>query len=275
MIIAYTAGGRTGNNLYHFYFLLAAALEYNFSLRLIDFAAYRNFDFSGAGKGVCSHHPLLSKFVRKMRRIPGIGTLGVRHLISRDDAEGTLTPKVAEIARGIGCMDCWPYIDRALLKKHQEAVRASVRPKEQYWKKAAAVIAGIRKGNAPVVGVHIRRTDYREWQNGKHFYDLSVYCRLMQQVSDLFNGNVSFIICSDEPQSEDRFQVPCQSLHISHEDFLTDFSLLAQCDYTMGPPSTFRMTSAFMGNTPSFAIGSATAELHSMNQFQVPLIAAH
>lgn len=282
MIIAYTAGGRTGNQLYHFLYLCAASLEFGFPFRLIAFRAHKEFEFATDAKRICSYRPLLIRLIRKMRRIvtckllrPLFSKLGWSYVIAHDSPV-SLTPRLARSGGELLFFDCWPYIDTALLKKHQARVRELVRPRSEARERASAFLAqlGVDEG-VPVVGVHIRRTDYREWLGGKHFYELSTYRNCMKRVSELMGGQVAFVICSDERLCATAFaDVPCLALKVSQEAFMTDFALLMQCDYTMGPPSTFRMTSAFLGNTPSFCIATASDEIPTMARFQVPLIDA-
>lgn len=280
MIIAYTAGARTGNQLYHFLYLLAASLEYNLPFRLIAFSSCSSFEFKADSARVCSSRPLMSKLIRKMRRVlmaPLVAPLsracGCSYLIEYD-AQRSLTPELAKSKGKILFMDCWPYIDAELLHKHSETVRLYIQPRQEARNRAAEIIHALRSAAAvPVVGVHIRRTDYKEWLDGIYYYELETYLRYMKRVSELLEGEVSFVICSDEHfEAGDFADVPCRGIHVSHETFMTDFALLMQCDYTMGPPSTFRMTSSFLGNTPSFRMSSADTPCPSMEAFRMPLI---
>lgn len=280
MIIAYTAGGRTGNQLYHFLYLLAASLEFGFSFKLIAFESCGNFDFMDDPKRRCSWHPWLIFFIRKLRRLCMerpfrilARACGWTYIIERGVSPST-TSELAGSEGKLIMLDCWPYIEVDLLKKHSEEARRYVQPRREAREKATGIINTLRScANLPVVGVHIRRTDYKEWLGGKYFYELDTYQRYMKRVSELMNGKVAFLICSDEPHNEADFaDVPCDALYVSHESFMTDFALLSQCDYTMGPPSTFRMTASFLGNTPSFRILAKDTPLPSMEAFTVPLI---
>lgn len=277
MIVAYTAGWRMANQVFHYLYLMALALEFDLNLKIIDFRHLGYFDFFGPGKSVCSYHPRWVKFLHRMCRSnklrPFLKLLGIRSLrVYWNEESGWLAQEVKNLMKGLTFLDCWPVVDYELLYKHQEAIRNTFRPKKEYWDVAENIMAEQRSHGVPVVGVHVRRTDYKEWLDGKHFYEVPVYARFMRKISELMNGEVVFVICSDEEMKREDFDVPCRAMYISHNPFMVDYSLLTHCDYTIGPPSTFRMTSAFLGNTPSFAIDSPDRELTSMGQFIVPLM---
>lgn len=277
MIVAYTAGWRMANQVFHYFYLMAFALEFDLKLKIIDFHYLGYFDFFGPGKSVCSHHPCWVKFLHRMCRSnklrPFLKLFGIRSLhVYWNEESGWLAQEAKNLMKGLTFLDCWPVKDYELLHKHQEAIRNTIRPKKEFWDAAGTIIAEQRGHGVPIVGVHVRRTDYKEWLDGKYYYEVPVYARYMRKISELMNGEVVFVICSDEEMKREDFDVPCRAMYISHNPFMVDYSLLTHCDYTIGPPSTFRMTSAFLGNTPSFAIDSPDRELTSMEQFIVPLM---
>lgn len=283
MIVAYTSGGRTGNELYMFLYLLAAALEHHWSFRMWSFSSCHEFEFFGPGKGVCSYHPRRNKILCNfdafllrchLFRLFGFFSRLFRvHLIYNQTLRNAeLTERLRTISPGsLVLMNCWPFLDFDLLRKHTDEVRKAVRPKKEYWERAGQIIEEQRRHGVPVVGVHIRRTDYAEWRGGEYFFEVSVYERCMRKISELLHGEVSFVICSDEDMTKHHFDVPCRSLYISRNPFLVDFSLLAHCDYTIGPPSTFRLTASFLGATPTFRIVSSDCEPMSMDEFVMPM----
>lgn len=277
MIIAYTAGDRTANQVFHYIYLMAIAMEFDASIRIIDFRARECFDFFGPGKVVCSYHPawkkILNRVCRSNKLRPFLKLVGIRSLrVYWNEASGGLTQEVKKLMKGLSFLDCWPVKDFELLYMHQEAIRKTIRPKKEYWDAAEKIMTEQRSYGVPIVGIHIRRTDYKEWLDGKYYYDVSTYVRYMRKISELMDGKVVFAVCSDEEMARGDFEVPCCNLYISRNPFMVDYSLLAQCDYTLGPPSTFRMTSSFLGNTPSFSLLTPDCEMTSMEQFIVPMM---
>lgn len=97
------------------------------------------------------------------------------------------------------------------------------------------------------VGVHIRRGDYRGWNNGKYYYDDEVYNDKIEQFANLFkNKKILFILFSNEKVT----LKPKQDYIISKCSWHEDHYLLSLCDYIIGAPSTFTIWASFIGNVP-------------------------
>jgi len=103
-----------------------------------------------------------------------------------------------------------------------------------------------------LIGVHIRKGDYKNFRGGKFYYDTDVYSCFMKQMQDLLKAGgkqVKFFICSNEPVNEEiksRFPL----INFTGSDAITDLYSLSQCDYIIGPPSTFSQWASFMGKVP-------------------------
>lgn len=125
-----------------------------------------------------------------------------------------------------------------------------------------------------LIGVHIRRTDYETFENGKWFYSDKIYAAKMYQFQQLFlnqpdekNKNCTFWLCSDEPIVTENFK-NFDIFFDTQPHFISDLYTLAQCDYIIGPPSTYSMWASFYGEVPLFKIFSATETL-SLEKFEV------
>lgn len=103
-----------------------------------------------------------------------------------------------------------------------------------------------------IVGVHVRKGDYKNFKGGIYYYDTDIYCSFMKQMQDLLNEDgrkVNFFIFSNEPVDEEimsRFSL----INFKGSDAITDLYSLSQCDYIIGPPSTFSQWASFMGRVP-------------------------
>lgn len=98
-----------------------------------------------------------------------------------------------------------------------------------------------------IVGIHKRRGDYKIWQGGRYYYQDETYNRVMNEMTLCMNGRpVRFEIFSDE-----------NSVRAAEEDQ----HLMAQCDYLIGPPSTFSAWASFMGKTPLLHLMTADQEV--------------
>lgn len=105
------------------------------------------------------------------------------------------------------------------------------------------------KDDAILIGVHIRRTDYKEFEGGKYFFSFEDYANLLRKIQDQLSGvQLHFIICSDA-------EVPFELFSGIHcvpgpGDEILDMHALSRCSAMIGPPSTFTGWAAFLYNTP-------------------------
>ncbi len=111
-----------------------------------------------------------------------------------------------------------------------------------------------------VVGVHIRRGDYRTWQNGKYFFADEVYQQyLLEMTSQLkqIHKEPFFVIFSNEDISIKEQD----NVVISRNEWFVDQFLMSQCDYLIGPPSTFSLWASYSGKVPYYHFESGVDQL--------------
>ena len=120
--------------------------------------------------------------------------------------------------------------DFEAMREYGDEIREHFRPKLGVEAESLSLWMSV------VVGIHKRRGDYRSWKGGIYFYEDSVYDRLMNEMRDCLKGKaVQFKVFSDENAKR------------SAEE---DQHLMSQCDYIIGPPSTFSTWASFMGKVP-------------------------
>lgn len=101
------------------------------------------------------------------------------------------------------------------------------------------------------IGVHIRKGDYKEWRNGRYYYDDNRYIKWIIDLQEQIykkGYNCRFCICSNEP-----FFINDPSIDIVRIPDATgieDLCALSKCDFIMGPPSSFSQWASFLGNVP-------------------------
>jgi len=143
----------------------------------------------------------------------------------------------------------WRYRAPNLVHKHREKIKKHFSPKSTICKSIKRKINLSKKGFDILVGLHLRQTDYQLWRDGEFFYSPEYYINLMNQFIKLHpNKKVKFLICSDElPQEINNCLIPWEKgLGTPIEDIYS----LAECDYIMGPPSTFSLWASFYGSKP-------------------------
>ncbi len=161
----------------------------------------------------------------------------------------------------------WCFRDMAAFRKHSDTLRRFFAPKAAAAANVAAFIRSCRDGADLLVGVHIRRGDYREFQGGRYFFEPAQYAALMRQMERLFPGRrVRFLVCSNEAVSEAAF--PGLEVRPGPGHIIEDLYSLAACDYLLGPPSTYSQWASFYGEVPLCKVLDPDHAL-SLDAFQV------
>ncbi|MDD2512394.1 MAG: alpha-1,2-fucosyltransferase [Proteiniphilum sp.] len=133
-------------------------------------------------------------------------------------------------------------------------------PQKEITERISDYIAVIRKTSDVIVGVHIRRGDYKNWHNGRFLYDFEQYASFMKKVEKLFpEKRVAFFISSNEWFETDVFHgLSCYRFGKNQPSAeILDLYALSECDYIMGPFSTYSRWASFIGETPLCFIESA------------------
>jgi Glycosyl transferase family 11 len=147
------------------------------------------------------------------------------------------------------------FRDAINFEKYQDQIRA-------YWRPNAAIISATetainryRKDFDIIIGVHVRRGDYADYQGGKWFFGNAVYEDKMLSIKQLEmfkHKKLLFVICSNESVSISSSSAI--SVVSEPRNFMEDLHLLSLCDYIVGVPSTFSMWASFYGQRPLLQI---------------------
>lgn len=126
-------------------------------------------------------------------------------------------------------------------------------PKKEITEKASKTIQLLRETADIVVGVHIRRGDYQQWNNGRFYYTIRQYSDFMKRVEDVFpHKKITFFISSNEWFEIDEFSGMSCFRYGQDESSaeILDLYTLSICDYIIGPFSTYSRWASFIGETP-------------------------
>jgi hypothetical protein len=143
----------------------------------------------------------------------------------------------------------WNFRAPTSLRHQADQVRAYFQPVDLHARASHQAVDRLREHADVIIGVHVRRGDYRGWKGGKFFFPITRYAAWMRQLASQIPGSrVAFLVCSNEPRHAQEFQglsvgfgpgVPIQDLYA-----------LAGCDYIFGPRSTFSQWASFYANKP-------------------------
>jgi hypothetical protein len=118
----------------------------------------------------------------------------------------------------------------------------------------------LRQKAEVIVGVHIRHGDYAGWRGGRYFFPASRYAAWMRELAEQFpRGTVGFLVCSNQPQKAEEF--PGLLVEFGPGIAVQDLYALSQCDYIMGPVSSFSQWASFYGNKPLFYLRDTEAKI--------------
>ena len=114
------------------------------------------------------------------------------------------------------------------------------------------------------LGVHIRRGDYAVWQAGRYFYDDAVYARHICQFAALHpEADIHvYLSTNDLSVKEEDYQTKCPPqvhIHHLHGSAPEDLFMLSECDFLIGPPSTFSLVAAMYRDVPLYRMDMADA----------------
>ncbi|MBP1539181.1 MAG: alpha-1,2-fucosyltransferase [Prevotella sp.] len=101
-----------------------------------------------------------------------------------------------------------------------------------------------------IVGVHIRKGDYEDWLDGKYFYEDEVYERFLSQMEQLLAPRRVKFFISTNGKISDILMCSHDIFYINNGNMAHDLYGLSQCDFIMGPPSTFSKWASLVGSVP-------------------------
>ena len=109
-------------------------------------------------------------------------------------------------------------------------------------------------GKTMRLGVHIRRGDYKTWNNGKYFFNDIVYASFITRFMRInHDRKVSVYISTNDPGvNEATFRKLCDdnNIFILKGNPAEDLCMLSECDYIIGPPSTFSLVGCMYRDIP-------------------------
>lgn len=269
MVILQNKNGQLGNRLLIFSNFIGHAIHYGYRLCNPMFDEYvplfrctREDDFgpypiSVRGRGPLSAHAFERLTYLAMQGLPRspwhhyFRWRGLEPFDLNDPAFVALARSKAVFVFG------WMLRDTAHLLEHAGLIRHLFTPDPPVMDRVRRATDDARRGADVLVGVHIRRGDYRRHMGGRYFFADTVYADMMRQTADLIGGNrrVRFLVCSNETVAPE----PFAGLDVAHGpgSALDDLYALAQCDRLIGPPSTFTKWASFHGQVPLDWIRSA------------------
>lgn len=142
----------------------------------------------------------------------------------------------------------WWYRNAKALIRQRNNICRILAPKDEYLYGPKDFAEKIRVCGCLLVGVHVRRGDYRGFAGGRYFFSDEEYVRFLKMTQEVLPGKVRFVMVSDEPLDEFFFKHKGLDVSIFRgEDFREDLVMLSLCDYVIGPWSSFSWWASYYG----------------------------
>jgi len=138
-----------------------------------------------------------------------------------------------------------------LIKYHNEITQI-FEPKKVYKQRVDSELRERLEKFKIIVGVHIRRGDYRDFLGGIYNFDDKTYVRVMESIKDQLKSidqRAIFLLCSNEKIDLSSYS-NLEVFQISEPNSISDLYALSSCNYIIGPPSTYSMWASYYGKVP-------------------------
>ncbi len=281
MIIIANKPGQLGNRLFVFAHFIGNALAHNYRVVNPAFDEYAQY-FPRTKQDLFCRFPARKTTIRfnwlrrliyrcvylcsslQLRtgiRLPGLDLVYLDWEQKQDLNEPEFIEKATRkclIVRG------WSFSDKLHLETHADKIRAFFTPDPAHLERVEEVLGSCRQKGEIVVGVHIRRGDYKNFQEGRYYYDWSVYRNVMLDIARSFKDKtVAFLVCSNEPVDRQYFEAINFELGSGH--LIEDMYAFSKCNFLIGPPSTYTIWASYYGKVPLCELVSADMSIGSEN----------
>lgn len=255
-----TAYGKLCNRMFRLGNLIAFACDHG--LEVVDFTftdnGYAALFEGTAGREVVQFAP----HGREPGAVPGREELDAAAVVHNLQRPYRLD---YEALRALGtetvCFDGFHFQADASVERHRETLRAFFRPLARHRHEVDAHCHDLRADDRPLVGVHLRLTDFRIWADGRYFFDASVYAAYAKRFAALWDGRAPlFVVFTDEEIDLGHFgglQVLAPG-----RCAIEDLYMMSKCDYLIAPAySTFSGWASFYGGVPIYEIDGPGRDL--------------
>lgn len=248
MFVLVDSYGNNSNRLFQNLHYEAFCIEYGIKFVNLTILDYRS-TFPGMDQ---RHHYFLRLVIKTLRKVKVLKSRSFN-----DSLELARYTKIPLLFVG-----GWSYRDIRLTVKHRELLskRYLIDIPNLIDNPTFRTINNWKTEGISLIGVHVRRGDYSEWNGGKYLFDDAIFIRYMKLAEDLLSEKgkkVGFVIFSNE---ETNF-ITADNTTISRNHWSVDHYLMSICDYLVGPPSTFTLWASYIGRTKYYHIVDPTSDL--------------
>jgi hypothetical protein len=254
MIIISSKPGQLGNLLLVYAHFMAYSIENKIRLLNPAFYEYRSYfksTSSASGKLVYTLSYYIARVLVRLRiKNALVSAVAIDWHESIDLEQEPLLKSKLCFVQG------WQFRSDTLLIKHKKQVFEFFKPNDALSKQLDGFFEkNFPERSATIIAIHVRRGDYKTFENGRFYYSVEQYLDVIAQLHALFNAQkVYFLVCSNEkPDLNERVKQKFNIVFGPHHELLDMYSM-ARCNYIAGPPSTYTMWASFYGSVPLYMI---------------------
>lgn len=135
-----------------------------------------------------------------------------------------------------------------LKKKHQESFRQELIFKPSVISSISETVQNYISNDYFCVGLHMRRTDYKDYLGGIYYFDIELYKRFSEEFIYFHNKKTVVFIFTDDKESAKHLE--SEHIKVVSGDQMQDFVTMTKMNLLVGPPSSFSNASSFIGKVP-------------------------
>lgn len=182
----------------------------------------------------------------------------------REDSDGRIEKfKTGKIKLINGFM----YLNSPGMKRNRQILCDFFEPCDEYKSKPDQFLKELKKNYELLIGLHIRRGDYRSYRDGRYYYSDDDYRKVIKNLEECFvEKKIKILIVSDENVNSTLIE----GNNVSHfgGNMIEDLYLLSECDFIIGPPSTYSKWASFYGEKPLYVLETTDMKI-SVDEFNV------
>lgn len=130
-----------------------------------------------------------------------------------------------------------------------DIIKVLFKPKKEITTKVDSYFSS-KNNKEIIIGLHLRRGDYKFWANGKFYYSDATWYEIIKKLTNMFNNPIKFLIVSNEKIDISLFEEFNIIIYNKNSSAIEDLYALSKCDYIVGPPSTYSTWAALYGKKP-------------------------
>lgn len=166
------------------------------------------------------------------------------------------------LVRSLGFYNSWQLRMRHEYFPYMKTeLRPLFRPNEDICQRIEHTMAKYKSEGYFVIGVHIRRGDYKTFMDGKYFYELEDYAVTMHSLVSLYDDRRVMFFISTNEQYDPMVFSGLSLCQFENTTVAHDLYTLSLCDRIIGPLSTFSRWASWYGSVPLKFIDKAETNL--------------